>query len=114
MCTTPTGCGSWSRRRSPSPYPCVLLTGVHCRICASRAADISLPLISAEKKVFRFEKGKRVAKWEAGGRRNEALDCLVGALAMARIAQQHFGVDLSITLAPARPRVARGTRSTVR
>jgi phage terminase large subunit GpA-like protein len=102
-------------RLKVQPQPGEAVPGcIHLPLNDDICDEAELRQLTAEKKVFKFEKGKRVAKWEAGGRRNEALDCFVGALAMARIAQQHFGVDLSITLAPARPRVARGTRSTVR
>lgn len=39
-------------------------------------------------------KGVRVLRWDPGGRRNEALDCFVYALAALRISQQRFGLDL--------------------
>lgn len=35
-------------------------------------------------------------RWDAGGRRNEALDCAVYALAALRISQQRFGLDLDL------------------
>ncbi len=87
---------------------------IHLPLDDDLCDEAEIKQLTAEKKVFRFEKGKRVHKWESGGRRNEALDCCVGALAMVRIAQQHFGIDLSVVLAPAKPRATRGTRSTVR
>lgn len=72
-----------------------------------------LKQLTAETKKLKIEKGKRVYRWDAGGRRNEALDCAVYALAALRIAQQHFGLDLSITQAATKHRPARGTRSRV-
>lgn len=73
-----------------------------------------LKQLTAERKVMKVVKGKRMHMWDAKGRRNEALDCCVGALAMLRVAQQRFGVDLSITHQPTqRARPARGVRSTV-
>lgn len=50
--------------------------------------------LTAEAKVMQIVKGKRVYRWHAGGRRNEALDCLVYAIAALRISQQRFGIDL--------------------
>lgn len=50
--------------------------------------------LTAETKVMQIVKGKRVYRWHAGGRRNEALDCLVYAIAALRISQQRFGIDL--------------------
>ncbi|RRV38632.1 phage terminase large subunit family protein [Stutzerimonas stutzeri] len=73
-----------------------------------------LKQLTAERKVMKLVKGKRMHMWDAKGRRNEALDCCVGALAMLRVAQQRFGVDLSITHQPTqRARPTRGVRSTV-
>lgn len=77
-------------RLKVQPQPGEAVPGcIHLPLNDDICDEAELRQITAEKKVFRFEKGKRVARWEAGGRRNEALDCLVGALAMARIAQQH-------------------------
>lgn len=56
--------------------------------------------LTAEKKVNRILNGRKVYRWEAGARRNEALDCLVGALAMLRISQQRFGLDLESLAEP--------------
>lgn len=52
--------------------------------------------VTAEKRTMKYIKGKRQVVWDSGGRRNEAFDCLVGNLAMAKLAQQHFGVDLNM------------------
>lgn len=51
--------------------------------------------LCAEIKVAKIERGKRVYRWDSGGRRNEALDCFVYALAALRISQQNFGLDLN-------------------
>lgn len=56
----------------------------------------------AEHKVPRIVNGTRVYRWVAGARRNEATDCWVIALAMLRIGQQRFGVNLE-KLSPDRP-----------
>ena len=50
--------------------------------------------LTAEKKKAVISKGKRVLRWDAGGKRNEALDCFVLAVAALRISQQRFGLDL--------------------
>ena len=50
--------------------------------------------LTAEVKVPKVTGGKRVLRWDNQGRRNEALDCFVGALAALRISQQRFGLDL--------------------
>ena len=48
----------------------------------------------AERKQKKFKRGVAYWVWDAGGRRNEALDCRVGNLVMVRILQQHKGVRL--------------------
>lgn len=53
-----------------------------------------LKQITAETKRVTIERGRRVYRWDAGGRRNEGLDCLVYALAALRISQLRFGIDL--------------------
>ncbi len=50
--------------------------------------------LTSEVKVPKIVNGLRVHRWDAQGRRNEALDCLVGAIAALRISQQRFGLDL--------------------
>lgn len=56
----------------------------------------------AEVKVSKIVGGRRVERWDAQGRRNEALDCFVGALAALRISQQRFGLNLdALALQPA-------------
>lgn len=56
--------------------------------------ETELRQLTAERKLLKIEKGQRVYRWDAGGRRNEALDCFVYALAALRISQQRFGLDL--------------------
>lgn len=53
-----------------------------------------LKQLTAEVRELAIVKGKRTYRWSAKGRRNEALDCAVYALAALRISQQRFGVDL--------------------
>lgn len=50
--------------------------------------------LTAEVKRTKVQNGQRVYRWDDMGRRNEALDCCVGALAALRISQQRFGFSL--------------------
>lgn len=59
-----------------------------------------LKQLTAEEKQVQIVKGKRVYRWTAKGRRNEALDCLVYAIAALRISQQRFGLNLDEIEAP--------------
>ena len=52
--------------------------------------------LTAERRKWVIVKHQRVQRWDAGGRRNEALDCLVYALAALRITQQRFGMNLDL------------------
>lgn len=52
--------------------------------------------LTTERKILEFKKGKRVYRYDAGGRRNEALDCFVYALAALRISQEKFGINLAL------------------
>lgn len=58
--------------------------------------ESELKQLTAEVKVLKIVSGRRVYRWDAKGRRNEALDCLVYALAALRISQQRFGLDLDL------------------
>lgn len=49
---------------------------------------------TAEKKLKKYHMGVPYFVWDAEKRRNEALDCRVGNLAMIRLLQAHFGVHL--------------------
>lgn len=50
--------------------------------------------VTAEKKVRKYKNGVAYFVWDAGKRRNEALDCRVYSLAAVRVLQQHMGLDL--------------------
>lgn len=66
--------------------------------------ETELRQLTAESKVPKIVKGQRVYRWDAKGKRNEALDCLVYAIAALRISQQRFGLDLeALVCADARP-----------
>jgi len=58
---------------------------------------------TAERKIKHYSRGVAYYVWDAGKRRNEALDCRVGNLAMIRILQAHFGVNLKAPPPPADP-----------
>lgn len=51
--------------------------------------------LTAEEMVEKEEKGKKKIVWSAGGRRNEALDCCVYALAALRISVNRWQLDLN-------------------
>lgn len=55
-----------------------------------------LQQLTSERKKWVVHKLQRVMRWDSGGRRNEALDCAVYALAALRISQQRFGLDLDL------------------
>lgn len=50
--------------------------------------------VTAEKRVRKYRRGVPYFEWDAGHRRNEALDCRVYALAALRILVQHRGLRL--------------------
>ncbi|MGL5370801.1 MAG: phage terminase large subunit family protein [Plesiomonas shigelloides] len=50
--------------------------------------------LTAEEVIEKWENGKRRYLWDNKGRRNEALDCLVYALAALRISKSRWQVDL--------------------
>lgn len=56
--------------------------------------DDELKQLTSETKKWILAKGRRVLRWDASKRRNEALDCFVYALAALRISQEKFGLDL--------------------
>lgn len=56
--------------------------------------DDELKQLTSETKKWVLVKGRRVLRWDASKRRNEALDCFVYALAALRITQDKFGLDL--------------------
>lgn len=56
--------------------------------------DDELKQLTSETKKWILAKGRRVLRWDASKKRNEALDCFVYALAALRISQEKFGLDL--------------------
>lgn len=52
-------------------------------------------MLTNERRVTRYRKGRRVVEWDAGGRRQEPWDTAVYNLAAIRLLQQHFGVRLN-------------------
>lgn len=76
----------------PRPVPGCLHLPADEAICD----DDELQQLTSERKKWVVIKGRRVMRWDAGGRRNEALDCAVYALAALRISQQRFGLDLDL------------------
>lgn len=51
--------------------------------------------LTNERRVVKYQRGRKVIAWDAKGRRNEPFDCSVYALAAVRILQQYRGVDLN-------------------
>lgn len=77
------------------PQPGTPVPGcVHLPASDELCDEQELKQLTSETKRLKIEKGQRVYRWDAGGRRNEALDCFVYALAALRISQQRFGLDL--------------------
>lgn len=77
------------------PQPGIPVPGcIHLPANDELCDEAELRQLTAESKRLKIEKGQRVYRWDAGGRRNEALDCFVYALAALRISQQRFGLDL--------------------
>lgn len=62
-----------------------------------------LKQLTSETKKWVVAKGRRVLRWDASKRRNEALDCFVYALAALRITQDKFGLDLDALAAERSP-----------
>lgn len=93
----------YSRLRITPPQPWVSTPGcVHFPLNDDFCDEDELKQITSERKKSVKVKGVRVMRWDSGGRRNEALDCFVYALAALRISQQRFGLDLD-ALALAKP-----------
>lgn len=77
---------------------------VHLPAIDDLCDEDELKQLTAESKVPKVVKGVRVMRWDAKGRRNEALDCYVYALAALRISQQRFGLNLdALAAATAEP-----------
>lgn len=58
--------------------------------------DDELKQLTSESKKWVMAKGRRVLRWDASKRRNEALDCFVYALAAVRISREKFGLNLEL------------------
>lgn len=69
---------------------------VHLPANEMLCGEDELRQLTAEKRKWVIVKHRRVQRWDAGGRRNEALDCFVYALAALRITQQRFGMNLDL------------------
>jgi terminase, large subunit len=85
----------YSRLRIQVPQPWIPTPGcVHFPLNDLVCDEDELKQITAERKKSVMVKGERVQRWDAAGRRNEALDCFVYCLAALRISQLRFGLDL--------------------
>ncbi|HEY7823986.1 MAG TPA: terminase gpA endonuclease subunit, partial [Acidimicrobiia bacterium] len=73
---------------------------VHLPANSEICDEEELRQLTAEVKLARISNGRRVYRWESKGRRNEALDCFVYALAALRISQQRFGFNLDAEIEP--------------
>lgn len=73
---------------------------IHLPLHEEMGGEAELKQLTAERKKPVMVKGKRELRWDAGGRRNEALDCFVYALAALRISQERFGLNLDTLTAP--------------
>src|SRR5690606_21587811 len=80
------------------PQPGVIHFPANDDICDEE----ELKQLTAETKRLKIVQGRRGYRWDAAGRRNEALDCLGYAIAALRISQQRSGLDLD-ALAAAKP-----------
>jgi len=77
------------------PEPGVAVPGcMHLPANSEICDQDELKQLTAEVKLSKVQNGQRVYRWDSKGRRNEALDCCVGALAALRISQQRFGFSL--------------------
>ncbi|UCX05004.1 phage terminase large subunit family protein [Shewanella glacialimarina] len=67
---------------------------IHLPLNDSICDDTELQQLTSERKLPTRRDGRIVYRWDAGGRRNEALDCFVYALAALYIAIERFGINL--------------------
>jgi phage terminase large subunit GpA-like protein len=67
---------------------------IHLPLNDSICDDTELQQLTSERKMPTRRDGRIVYRWDAGGRRNEALDCFVYALAALYIAIDRFGINL--------------------
>ncbi len=84
-----------SRLRIPLTTPGQPMPGfIHLPANDDICDQDELKQLTSEKKKASIVKGKRVLRYDNAGRRNEALDCFVYAIAALRISQSRFGLDL--------------------
>ncbi|WP_305817536.1 phage terminase large subunit family protein [Photobacterium leiognathi] len=83
------------------PTPGAIHLPLNDEICG----EVELKQLTAERKVIKYTNGRKSYVWDAGKRRNEALDCTVLAYAAMRISVQRFGLDLN--------KLGAGTRQSV-
>ncbi len=77
------------------PQPGVAVPGcMHLPMDDELCGEAELKQLTAERKVLKYKNGRKSYLWDAGKRRNEALDCTVLAVAALRISQQRFGLNL--------------------
>jgi len=67
---------------------------IHLPLNESICDDAELQQLTSERKRPTRRDGRIVYRWDAGGRRNEAIDCFVYALAALYIAIDRFGINL--------------------
>ena len=67
---------------------------IHFPMDDSICDETELQQLTAERKIPQRRDGKIIYRWDNQGRRNEALDCLVYALAALYIAKERFGINL--------------------
>lgn len=77
---------------SGHPVPGCIHLPANDEICG----EDELRQLTSERRKWVVVKHKREQRWDAGGRRNEALDCFVYALAALRVTQQRFGMNLDL------------------
>lgn len=76
---------------------------IHFPADDSLCDEDELKQLTSESKKWVLVKGRRVLRWDASKRRNEALDCFVYALAAVRISRERFGLDLEALSAELNP-----------
>lgn len=67
---------------------------IHLPLNDNVCDDTELQQLTSERKMPTRRDGRIVYRWDAGGRRNEALDCFVYAMAALYIAIDRFGINL--------------------
>lgn len=62
-------------------------------------SEVEAKQLVAEELIEKYERGKMRRLWDAKGKRNEALDCLVYAYAALRLSMQRWQLDLDVLAA---------------